>query len=236
MKKLLTIAALSGFQGEICAPCEEIEIIRVDEKPFYEVLKQVKSKYVCVADGGFAFSDSTEYLSELDGATADIVVFEGGCLIKTAILKGLPAKLCADRFTAEVFGAMDAKSVLNADFKPLNLYPVAPEYSPETEERLYDALAEFKKCKAKLSKEVYSFVFDAFLKKLITFYICAAVAIREKQLEAEKLKEFDAKLKENIVLYLALEKKFYPADIKKLREKDFKIGFIQYNKFKKLIK
>ena len=74
------------------------------------------------------------------------------------------------------------------------------------------------------------------MKKLITFYICAAVAIREKQLEAEKLKEFDAKLKENIVLYLALEKKFYPADIKKLREKDFKIGFIQYNKFKKLIK
>lgn len=62
------------------------------------------------------------------------------------------------------------------------------------------------------------------------------LAIYRKETAADGLIEFDKRLKDNVVLYLALEKRFSVANLKKLREKSFKINLIQYNKFKKIIR
>lgn len=242
MKKILTVAVCKNAGNELTPPCEEIDILYASEseqqgeKAVYELLRQVKSKYTVLVDSDFTFGETDGFLKELDGATADIIVFEGGYLFKSAVLKGLPSKLCVDRYAAEIFGAFNAKTVSNTDLQPFTFNAVYTEYSDEITASLSEALDEFKKSKAKLPKDVYSFIFEALLSRLITFYMSAMLAIREKTLGAEALKEFDTKLRDNIVLYLALEKRFYAADLKKLREKDFRINFLQCNKFKKLIK
>ena len=63
----------------------------------------------------------------------------------------------------------------------------------------------------------------------------AMVAIREGNLAVEQFKAFDGKLKAEIVLYLALEKRFTAAKLHKLRDKDFKISRWTAKKFKKIL-
>ncbi len=237
MKKVLTVAVCKNAGAELPAK-EEIEILYAEEggKALYELLKQIKSKYAVLVDSDFVCGETEAFLKELDDASADIVVFEGGYLFKSAVLKSLPAKYCVDRYSAEIFAAFNAKSVATVKLKPFTFSAVHTEYSDEIAAMLTDALDEFKRSKAKLTKEVYSFIFEALLSRLITFYMSAMLAIKAKAINAETLKEFDSRLKDNIVLYLALEKRFYAADLKKLRAKDFKISFIQANKFKKRIR
>lgn len=242
MKKILTVAVCKNADSELTAPCEEIDIFypgkdgRQGDKSVYGLLRQAKSKYTVLVDSDFTFKETDSFLKELDVATADIIVFDGGYLFKSAILKGLPARLCVDRYSAEIFGAFNAKTVSTVNLKPFAFNACYTEYSDEIAARLSDALDEFKKSKSKLPKEVYSFIFKALLSRLITFYMSAMLAVREKSLAAEALKEFDTKLRDNIVLYLALDKRFSAADLKKLRGKDFKINFLECNKFKKSIK
>ena len=125
---------------------------------------------------------------------------------------------------------------MSVTLKPFKFTTQRAEYSLTDEAKLEETLEEFKKSKAKLNKAVDSFIFDVLCARLTTFYICAMIAVYRKEATAEGLLDFDKRLKENIVLYLALEKRFPAADLKKLREKNFKISLITYNKFKKIIK
>ncbi|MBD5584004.1 MAG: hypothetical protein HDQ88_02895, partial [Clostridia bacterium] len=161
---------------------------------------------------------------------------DGGYCFKTSLLKGLSQRACVDRYGAEIFAAFEAKTLSAVKIKPFNFTTVHTEYSEEIEARLKEALAEFKKSKAKLTKTVYSFIFDVLCERLVTFYISAMLKIKSGELDPETLKAFDTELKENVILYLALEKRFTLANLAKLRAKDFKIGFIEYNKFKKAVK
>ncbi|MDE5728695.1 MAG: hypothetical protein K2I20_00780 [Clostridia bacterium] len=60
--------------------------------------------------------------------------------------------------------------------------------------------------------------------------------IHKNEISADELKELDLKLKQNIVLYIAMQKRFTAANLQKLREKNFKINFLTFNKLKKSLK
>ncbi|MDE6667571.1 MAG: glycosyltransferase family 2 protein [Clostridia bacterium] len=243
MKKLLSIVLCNNAGENLTLPDEGAEILRLGEadteqngKALYELIKQAKGKYVVIIDTDCTLNeeDFANFLTTCDGCTADILSFDGGYALKAATLKGVSAKLYNDRFGAEIYTAFNSKEIVWVTLKPFTFTVQRAKYSLTDQAMLEETLEEFARSKAKLTKAVYTFIFDILCARLITFYICAMTATYRKE-TAVDLSEFDKKLKSNIVLYLALEQRF-PADLKKIREKDFKIGLITYNKFKKLIK
>lgn len=233
MKKLLTILACEKVNNDTDPQVEEIEFIEADEK---NGIKQAKGKYTLLLDGDVAFFDIEPFFGELEKATADIVAFEGGHCFKSSVLKGLSLKDDNDRYSVEILAANASKSIYRSEIRPFSFNGVRTGYSDGVAERLEEALAEFKKSKAKLPKDVYSFVFDMICQRLVSFYMSAMLAVRKKQIEAETLLNFDAQLKEDIVLYLALEKRFTAADLKRLRDKKFKLDIFTALKFEKILK
>ncbi len=243
MKKLLSIVLCKNACEDLTELCDGAEILRLDEgadnpKALYELIRQTKGKYVIIIDTDctVAGEEFDNLLKVCDEATSDIVAFDGGYALKASTLKGVNAKLYTDRYGAEIYTAFNSKEITSVTLKPFTFTTQRAQYSLTDEAKLEETLEEFKKSKAKLNKAVYSFIFDILCARLTTFYICAMIAIYRKETTAEGLTEFDKRLKENIVLYLALEKRFPAADLKKLREKNFKISLITYNKFKKIIK
>ncbi|MDE7083565.1 MAG: hypothetical protein K2O89_07705 [Clostridia bacterium] len=245
MKKILSLVLCKNTGNGLTVPDDGAELLYLDEKAaennpkaLYELIKQTKGRYVVITDTDCTVNeaDLNSFLKTAEESTADIISFNGGYALKAATLKGVPSKLYTDRYGAEIYTAFDAKDIVSVSLRPFVFTTQRAQYSTEDETKLKETLEEFKKSKAKLPKAVYSFIFEILCARLITFYITAIIAIRDRVLDAETLKEFDLKLKDNIVLYLALEKRFPAANLKKLREKDFKIGLIQYNKFKKIVR
>lgn len=244
MKKLLSIVLCKNAGDGLAAPDDRAEILRLDEstdanpKALYDLIRQTKGKYVVIIDTDCTLSEGgfDSFLQFVDGAAADILIFDGGYALKAGTLKGVSAKLYTDRYGAEIYTAFNSKDIARAALKPFNFTTQRAEYSLTDEAKLEETLEEFKKSKAKLAKSVYTFIFDILCARLITFYICAMIAVYRKETTADSLLDFDKRLKDNIVLYLALEKRFPAADLKKLRAKNFKINLITYNKFKKIIK
>lgn len=237
MKKILTFI-LSEETIESGAMPENAELLYAkpeNDKSIYEALKQAKGKYTYIPESVLLSADLQELFDELEKTNADIISFKDGCCFKTAVLKGLNAKLCTDVFSVLAYASFASKSIASLDCTPFEAAPQKNCYKEGLERHLEDIINEFNKCKAKLPKDVYSFAFDLILQKLTTFYICAMLAIYAKKLDFNVLKEFDLKLKENIVLYLALEKRFTFANLAKLRQKDFKIDLFTNLKFKKLV-
>lgn len=241
MKKLLTIIECEKLNNRFDPQVvEEIEFIAAREEIAHDEnikngIKQAKGKYILLIDCDAAFKTVLPFFEELEKTSADIFTFDGGYCFRSAVLKGLSLK-DDDKFSTEISATMASKSIAKSEIRPFSFNRAHTEYSDGVLERLESALAEFKKSKAKLSKDIYSFAFDIICQRLEDFYISAALAVRKKQLDAEKLVEFDAQLKENIVLYLGLEKRFTAADLKKLRDKKFKIDLFTALKFEKILK
>ncbi|MBD5632345.1 MAG: hypothetical protein HDP34_03870 [Clostridia bacterium] len=240
MKKLVTIIVCEKYDGEDNSPSEEIEFLYTDEDRqsgfiIKNAVKQAKGKYVCLVDENFGHQETQGFINVLGSASADMIVFDGGCCFKTSIIKGLDLSDDCDRETAEIFAALACKSVAKTAVKPFNVAKTAVTYSESVENNLLTAVTEFKKDKQKLEKGVYSAAFDLICNKLILYYASAIYAAYKKQLDREQIKAFDAKLKENIVLYLALEKRFTCAKLKALRKNGFKITIFNAPKFKKLL-
>lgn len=245
MKKLLSIVLCKNAGENPTPPDDGAEILRLDEagaennpKALYELIRQTKGKYTVIIDTDCTLNDEefVNFLKVCDEASADILVFDGGYALKASTLKGVSAKSYTDRYGAEIYTAFNSKEIVRVTLKPFKFTVQRAQYSLTDEAKLEETLEEFKKSKAKLAKAIYSFIFDILCARLITFYLCAMIAIYRKETTAESLSDFDKRLKDNIVLYLALEKRFPLADLKKLREKNFKINLITYNKFKKLVK
>lgn len=237
MKKILTLI-LSQETIESGTMPESAELLYATgekNKGLYDAAKQAKGKYVYIPETVLTSADLQELFNELEKTNADIVAFKDGALIKAGVLKGLNAKLCESGFSALIYSVFNSKSVFSIDCKPFELEKTKAEYSNEREKDLNGIIGDFNKCKAKLPKEVYSLAFDLILQKLVEFYICAMLAIHAKKLDFSVLKEFDSRLKQNVVLSLALEKRFTCANLAKLRQKEFKIDFFTNLKFKKLV-
>ena len=213
MKQIVTVIVCEKLNEEISSPESGLDIMYTDEnRSCAEIiqggLKQSKSKYAVLVDSDFTLLDAGAFLQAADKANADILTFNGGYCFKTSILKGLNFEDCGDRYSAEIFAALSSKSIAELDIQPFKFTGTHTPYSEETQARLLRCLEVFKTCKAKMPKEVYSFTFDMILGRLVSFYLTAILAVRSGEMAAESLTEFDLKLKENIVLYLALEKRF----------------------------
>lgn len=236
MKKLVTVLACTPCK-EILPPNDEVEVLYTDEnRTAHEIiengLKQARSKYIILTDGGFEITDLPPLLDVLRGSSSDIVTFIGGAAVKSGLFKGA-LKGDGDKFTTEFFAVLGAKSIENTNLNPFTFNKTPCFYEGDDAERLKSVLDEFKKCKARLPKDVFTYAFDLLCEKLIIFYSAALIAVHKGEIPAETLKEFDLKLKQNIVLYIAMQKRFKAANLQKLREKNFKINFLTCNKLKK---
>ena len=173
-------------------------------------------------------ADVQSILNILDKNTADIVCFMGGAVFRTAIMKNA-VKDCEDAFSCRVLALLECKNLLKTVYNPFIFVKRAKDFTEENTEGI-------KKAKAKLTKEIYSFAFDMLCSKLVTYYLYSMLAIKDGSMPAEKLIDFDNKLKAEIVLYLALDKRFTYAKLQKLRDKGFKIPSLTARKFKKCLK
>lgn len=241
MKILLTIVVCNEADREKAFTLYDgIELIYPEEgekeRDFLSrAFKIAKGKYSLVCVNRFRFADVQSILNILDKNTADMVSFLGGSVLKTSIIKNI-AKDCPDEFSACALAIMQSKTMLKTVYTPFIFDKGAVAFNDENTEGMLLAAAEFKKVKAKLSKEIYSYVFEMLCARIVEYYIFAMLSIRDGKIEAEKLISFDNKLKAEIVLYLAVDKRFEHGNLEKLRNKGFKISFFTAKRFRKLIK
>ena len=238
MKKLLTIVVCGGNLGELAEnPYDEVEFLYTEnnesELPF--LLKQAKGKYIYLLPSGYELCDLHMMVSVLGDKDSDLVSFTHGTAAKNSLFKGLNFKDNNCAFLFDVFSALEAKSITKTLYTPVCKSDEGAKFDEGVKVSIVIACAEFKKVKAKLSKEVYAHVSDMLISELTEFYILAMLAIRGGEYSADKLAEFDAKLKGEIVLFLALEKRFPVTKLEKLREKKFKISIFTAKKFKKYL-
>ena len=239
MKILLTIVVCNEANKDLPA-CDGIEFIYPEEneaeKAFLtRALKSAKGKYSYICPHKIRLADAQSLLNILDKNSADMVSFMGGAVIKTSELKSV-VKDCPDAFSLCALAVMESKTSLKTVYTPFIIEKGTVKFTNENTEGMLLAASEFKKVKAKLSKEIYSYAFEMLCARIIEYYLYAMLSIRDGKLETDKLKEFDNKLKAEIVLYLAVDKRFTAAKLQKLRAKGFKISYFTAKKFKKQIK
>ena len=239
MKKLLTIVICGRPEDERTASSyDEVELIYTEnnEAGLAEYIKQAKGKYLFIAPRYFELNDVKLFIKVLNECDDEIVSFAQGAAAKTTLFKGLNFKENDCAFLYNIFAGFSAKSAKKYLYAPVKYNGENEQFDDGLKDAILIAGAEFKKVKAKLSKDVYTYVSDLLIKKLTEFYVRALLAIREGNYDKEALKQFDAKLKGEIVLYLALEKRFPAAKLQKIREKGFKITAFTAKKLKKTLK
>ncbi|MDE5943540.1 MAG: hypothetical protein K2H30_04955 [Clostridia bacterium] len=233
MKKLLTIVVFGQSDGGRSDTLYSgVELIYADGN-IPAAVKQAKGKYIIVENRTFLFKDVQPFLDALESATQDVIRFNGGSAFKCSLFKGVADK--NDCFAFCAFAAFNAKTVAYFEYAPFIFSSVRCDFDSE-EKHLIDTCYEFKRIKAKLSKEAYAFVFELILERLLLFYACALISIREGKITADKLLEFDKNLKDEIVLYLALDKRFGGGKLTKIRNKGFKISGLTSKRYKKILK
>lgn len=242
MKKLLTVsvyqycnetghdALFDGLEIAYALP-EESEAGLVAR-----CISETKSKYIIFADRSFFIADLRSLLNAAEKSAYDILLFNGGAAYRTTVFKSVNTKNVKDAFTACAFAAMSSKSLLKLDCTPFTYTDGESIFTETTGENILNAVKEFKRVKSKLNKEVYAYVFEMLCERLIKFYMRSMIAVRSGKMSADELKAFDAELKDEIFLYLALEKRFTVKKLSSLRAKGFKISYFTENKFKKLLK
>lgn len=235
MKKLLTIVVINGTDagnGENFN--ENTDVVLAEKENVAQTVKSAKGKYSLVCDNCIAAAETEFFLETLRETSSDMVLATGFCAYKTSVLKDLDLKN-ADAFTYAAFGAMNSKSITKIRCVPFRTEKENLTCSDETIHNLLSVAEQFKKVKAKLNKDIYTYVFDSLCDRLVTYYMTAILAVKDGSFEAEKLIEFDNRLKGEIVLFLALEKRFTATRLQKLREKGFKISGLTARKFRKLL-
>lgn len=241
MKKVVSFIICKNTP-DVPAEPDGAEILYTEEnRTFSEIvqngIKQANGKYTVLCGQGFEFADIGGLIAKAGASNTDIIVFDGGTAFKTSVFKSFTPD--GDRATAEILAALSSKSIEKCNIKPFTFDKAGAKdykYSEKVYNGLALALKEFKKCKSKLAKDVYAYSVDIICTRLTYFYASAMLALRNKEIAVEDLKEFDALLKENVVLYLAMDKRFTPANLSKLRKKNFEISYITSKKFEKFLR
>lgn len=241
MKNLLTIVVSCDVGAKHSATLYDgIELIYPEEneseKDFIgRAVKSAKGKYCFLCDRKFTFADVNSLLNILDKNPSDMVSFIGGTAVKTSVVKGA-YKDCEDLFSCFILSLLGCKTLMKSVYMPFSLERREVKFTEENYNGILASAAAFGASKAKLTKDIYSHVLDAMCVRLISYYVYAMVAIKDGDMDAEKLIAFDSRLKTEIVLYLALEKNFTAGNLNKLRKKGFKISVFKANKFRKILK
>lgn len=244
MKRVLTLAVLADcgkIQSDISEKAEVL-IIKPDEsvnKFYARCSKDAKGRYVVFTERyESGLFDGVIAAAEKSGA--DILDFGGGAAFRATVLKGVPQKLIADAFSVNALAALACKTVEKIsplpevrDVRTVNIETYCAAGYGGT---LLAVAEQFGRVKPKLSRAVYSYAFDMLCARLIEFYMLAILDARKNRRNADKLKAFDLKLKDEIVLYLSLNKRFTYAQLPKLRKNGFKISFFTARKLKSALK
>ena len=239
MKILLTVVVSADVaRSNSDTLYEGIELIYPEEgesgkEYLSRAVKAAKGKFTVIADRKFLFADVQSLLNIIDKNTADVVSFLGNIAVRTAVLKGI--KELTDDFSLTLLGILGSKTVLKTVYNPFNFEHKAHAFTEENTTALLICAEAFGKVKAKLAKEIYSLAFGMLCDRLVIYYLYALLSIKDGNLDSGKLIAFDGKLKAEIVLYLALEKRFTYAKLQKLREKNFKISGWTARKFRKIL-
>lgn len=238
MKKMLTIVACGrNTELEQLNELSDVELIYTEkgESDLPEAIKQSKGKYTVILPAYCEISDIKSLLSAVNENNEDVISFGLNCAFKTALFKGLNFKENNSVFLMRIFAAMEAKSLIKMQYAPFKCLLTEEVFDERTQSEIIIAEEQFVKVKAKLQKEVYNYIFDMLVDKLVVFYMCALLKIRQGEYEREKLIEFDNRLKGEIVLYLALKKRFTVCDLQKIRDNNFKVSYFTAKKLKKQI-
>ena len=237
MKILLTIVVCKT--GEQLPEHDGIEIIYREENEeeiafLARAAKSAKGKYALISDRPFKIAEVQPLLNILDKNTADMVCFVGGGVIKTSVIRGV-VKDCFGCFSCRTLSVLDCKTLLKTVYYPFAFGKTEVTFKDDYVKGILTSADTFGKVKAKLPKEIYSYAFNMLCDRIVLYYMYAMLEIRNGVLPAENLIAFDSKLKAEIVLYLALEKRFTAGNLHKLREKGFKISGFKAKKFKKCL-
>ena len=238
MKTLLTVTVCAA-QKEAPA-CDGIEFIIIEENEserdfLSRAAKSAKGKYVVISDRSVSVADVQSLLNIIDKNTADMVCFTVGMAVKTSYFKNA-VKDCADTFSLKSLCVLSCKNLLKTIYMPFTFGRASVQFNGDNTEGLLLAAETFGKVKSKLTKEIYSYASNLLCDRLVTYYMYSMLEIKSGKTTADKLIAFDGKLKAEIVLYLALEKRFTAAKLEKLRAKAFRISPLTARKFKKLLK
>lgn len=241
MKKNLTIIVCNKFEGEISAPYDDIELLYTDgdydsADIIKNAVKQANGKYIAFCDGAVEILNAEALTAALQNASCDVMEFNGGMFFKASVVRAVSSKDITGRVTLEIKAALNAKDFVHTGIAPLNLHNARCLYSDENSEMLLSLIDDFNKQKSKVSKETYAYAREMLCDVLYYFYADAMLKIRKGGLDSQTFAQFDEKLKENIVLYLALGQKFKKPKLQKIRDKKFKIGLFDEPALKSILK
>lgn len=227
MKKILTIISTREIAETEDGAVEFFTAQSAEET--VRALKSAKGRYTAFSNYA-EIAETEQVTTYLANSNADIIKLNDCMLFKTSTLKDVKGFLGV--FDLCAFAAMDSKSIESA---PLNLFTIASTLFGVDADGVLRVCAEFKRVKAKLQKDIYTFVSAYLTDYLVRYYAQSLLKIRNKEITAEEFAETDKTIKSDIVLYHALETKFTFAKLSKLREKNFKISFIASRKLKKFL-
>ena len=235
MKKYLTIVLTE--KAEFSAP-DSVEIICRDENGikeefFLDSISKASGKYFLYVDGVAEINAEAieEFVSSKDSG-ADIVAFDNCYAIKTSIIKQYRPKAGESGVLAKINALIAAKSVSRVQLSPFKISFKAQDFD-QTE--ILSADESFNRAKGKMDRQVYMIAFDELIRINTEHYLFAYLkGCAEKNFE--EIIAFDKKLKENVVLYLAVEKRFPVGNLHKMRENGFKSSLILSGKVKNYLK
>jgi hypothetical protein len=238
MRKVLSLLGINNKFDVDDGALKEVEFFYPEEneqvsESIARFLKLAVGKYVVIIDEKFSYNNLYELVKELNTCNADMIICDKCTFFKTTLVKNVALNKTLDTYSFNILSAMLSKNVVKKDWSYIKSEKTTPIYIPERAEQILACAVEFNKVKAKLTKEMYSYVFDSLCYELIKFYMLAMIC--KDKTAREYLLEFDKRLKEHIVLYLAIEKRFPLASLSTLRRKQFKISLITLIKFKKYL-
>ena len=239
MKILLTVVVCENSADTENALCDGIELLYPDDgedtKEFLQrAFKIAKGKYSVICDRRFKLADVQSVLNIIDKNTSDMICFQGGAALKTALYRSAVKDSC-DAFSCLVLAVLDCKTILKTFDNPFTFHKITARFTEQTAQGVLLSAERFGKVKAKLPKEIYSYAANLLCEKLNFYYLYLMLKIKNGEENYEKLTEFDAKLKAEIVLYLTFEKRFPYGNLNKLRSKNFKINYFTAKKYRKIL-
>lgn len=241
MKKLITVAC-SGKLNISDVETESVEFLTPEniEKQennlfFSECINKAAGKYLYFIDGDADCDKEVfeRFLHDVEKLNADVIAPDIGYVIKTALLKSVKIKNANYGIYATVNALIGAKSVKKINCSPIKLLSSAP-LNLESAEEIVEANALFSKNKGKLERSVYLAAYEYVINADTEYYLLSYLNCCKNK-NTEEIIYFDKRLKDNIVLYLAVEKRF-PVNLKKLRENGFKYSLISVLKINWFLK
>lgn len=237
MKNVLTIALTQDGSFDENLLFGGAEVLALDKDAPLSSLKRAKGKYTILLGAPAGVDGLADFLVIADEANTDILSYEGGFAFKTGILQRLTVKDGLP-YSAEIAAILSSKNVQALEKKPFTLSKVPVDLSDSAIAVLVQTISDYTASKGRVPVEVYELARDYICTKLTEFYLNFMLAIFKREQSFQPLVDFDDKIStEDKVLYRVFENRFSQHfNMKKLRDRKFKINLFELIKVKTLLK